>query len=205
MKLKQTIWTKDKGWVPGFAGEPEKDVQLVLFFGSVGLLKEEKYYSEIKQAYPNAHFFGCSTAGEICGTQVLDDSIVLTGISFDTTRVEGVRVELNKSIDSFHAGESLAKDLPKDGLRHVLVLSDGIKVNGSALVKGLTKKLPDDITVTGGLAGDGERFKETLVCWDNKPKKDTIAAIGLYGNNLQIGYGSLGGWDPFGPLFEVVN
>ena len=30
-------------------------------------------------------------------------------------------------------------------------------------------------------------------------KKDTIAVLGLYGNRLKVGYGSLGGWDSFGP------
>ena len=199
MKVKQRIWTGEKGWAPDFTEEPERDVQLVIFFGSVDLLKEEKYCSEIKQAYPNAHFFGCSTAGEICGTQVLDNSIVLTAISFDSTQIKGARVKLNKSIDSFHSGKILAKDLSREGLRHVMVLSDGINVNGSALVKGLTENLPDDITVTGGLAGDGARFQETLVCWDSKPERDTIAAIGLYGDSLRVGYGSLGGWDQFGP------
>ena len=199
MKIKQRIWTREKGWIPDFAGEIDQDVQLVLFFGSVELLKEEKYCPEIKKLYPNAHFFGCSTAGEICGTRVLDDSIVLTAISFDSTQIKGARVKLNKSIDSFHAGKLLAEDLQGDGLRHVMVLSDGISVNGSALVKGLTRNLPDEITVTGGLAGDGEKFSETLVCWDSMPERDTIAAIGLYGNSLKIGYGSLGGWDPFGP------
>ena len=199
MKVKQRIWTGEKGWVPDFTEEPKRDVQLVIFFGSVDLLKEEQYCSEIKQAYPNAHFFGCSTAGEICGTQVLDNSIVLTAISFDSTQIKGARVKLNKSIDSFHSGKILAKDLPREGLRHVMVLSDGINVNGSALVKGLTENLPDDIIVTGGLAGDGARFQETLVCWDSKPERDTIAAIGLYGDSLRVGYGSLGGWDPFGP------
>ena len=199
MKIKQRIWTQEKGWIPDFKGEVDQDVQLVMFFGSVELLKEERYCTEIKKLYPNAHSFGCSTAGEICGTRVFDDSIVLTAISFDSTQIKGARVKLNKSVDSFHAGKLLAEDLQEDGLRHVMVLSDGISVNGSALVKGLTRNLPDGITVTGGLAGDGENFSETLVCWDSMPERDTIAAIGLYGDTLKIGYGSLGGWDPFGP------
>src|SRR6185436_19463373 len=82
---------------------------------------------------------------------------------------------------------------------HVLVLSDGLKVNGSELVRGLTKSLPTDITVTGGLAGDGARFGETLVFLDGAPETGTIAALGLYGDRLKIGFGSLGGWDSFGP------
>ncbi len=53
--------------------------------------------------------------------------------------------------------------------------------------------------MTGGLAGDGERFEETLVFWDEMSNKETVAVMGLYGKRLKVGYGSMGGWDPFGP------
>jgi len=123
----------------------------------------------------------------------------MTAVNFEYSHIKGARVALSKSMDSFKAGGLLAGALEKDGLVHVLVLSDGINVNGSALVKGLTGYLPENVTVTGGLAGDGERFRETLVFWDSAPEKDTIAALGFYGSRLKAGCGSLGGWDPFGP------
>jgi hypothetical protein len=49
------------------------------------------------------------------------------------------------------------------GLRHVFVLSDGLHVNGTDLVRGLNGELPADVVVTGGLAGDGARFERTWV------------------------------------------
>ena len=64
--------------------------------------------------------------------------------------------------NSFQAGARLAQSLDPDGLVHVLVLSDGLRVNGSDLVRGLTRYLPDRVSVTGGLAGDGGRFEETF-------------------------------------------
>ena len=82
---------------------------------------------------------------------------------------------------------------------HVLVISDGLKVNGTELVRGLVKHLPPGVAVTGGLAGDGARFEQTLVCLDGLPEAETIAVIGFYSSRLHVGYGSLGGWDPFGP------
>ena len=100
---------------------------------------------------------------------------------------------------SFVTGERLTQSLDKDELVHVFVLSDGLNVNGSELVAGLTRHLPNHVTVTGGLSGDGARFHETLVFWDSKPEQNMIVALGLYGSRLKIGYGSLGGWDPFGP------
>jgi hypothetical protein len=66
-------------------------------------------------------------------------------------------------------------------------------------VCGLTDHLQPGVTLTGGLAGDGDRFQETLVIWDSPPEPDTVALVGLYGERLKVGFGSLGGWDAFGP------
>jgi hypothetical protein len=55
------------------------------------------------------------------------------------------------------------------------------------------------VGVTGGLSGDGSRFERTLVALDGPPDVERIVAIGFYGEALRIGFGSLGGWDPFGP------
>jgi hypothetical protein len=199
MNIKQNRWTQQEGWHPRFPKKVDETVDLVLIFGSTQVLKEQKFFDEIKTTYPKAHFFGCSTAGEICNTQITDNSLVVNAISFKETQISGKQIKLTKSVDSFRAGEILGQSFEKEGLVHVIVISDGIHVNGSDLARGLTKNLPDKVTITGGLAGDGDRFKETLVFWDNMPEKDVIAVLGLYGNKLKVGYGSLGGWDPFGP------
>ena len=101
--------------------------------------------------------------------------------------------------DAYKAGQRLAEGLKQDELKHVFVLSDGLNVNGSALSKGLRSRLHEGVSVTGGLAGDQTRFEETLVILDENCDKHTVAAIGLYGDAIKIGYGSHGGWDSFGP------
>lgn len=199
MKIEQKKWTEAKGWVIEYPETLGDSAQLVLVFGASAILKELDLIAQIKTAHPNAHILGCSTAGEICGDQVADHSLVLTAVRFEHTRLKGAQVEIHCTEDSFQAGERLAQALDPEGLVHVLVLSDGLIVNGSDLVRGLTNHLPDQVTVTGGLAGDSDKFAETLVFWDGIPKKNTIAALGLYGSRLRVGYGSLGGWDPFGP------
>jgi len=199
MKIEQKRWTEEKGWFPELQGIVDEAVQLVLLFGATQLLKDLAYIHDIKAAYPKAHLFGCSTAGEICGTQVTDNSFVITAIKLESTQIKGAKVKISSSLDSLQAGEILARSLEKDDLVHVIVLSDGINVNGSDLAEGLTNNLPEGVSITGGLAGDGERFQETLVFWDDIPARDTISVLGLYGKSLKVGYGSLGGWDSFGP------
>lgn len=150
--------------------------------------------------YPKAHILGCSTSGEICGTRVSDNSLVVTAVNFEFSQFNGTQVNLDE-VDgsSYEAGVCLARSLDQNDLMHVFLLSDGLNVNGSDLARGLVAQLPDNVKVTGGLAGDSDRFEETVVVWDEALRPKTIAALGLYGKRLRIGYGSLGGWDPFGP------
>jgi len=199
MQIEQTRWMQGRGWAPAPPGRLGAKAQLVLLFGSPACLKQTSWQDDIGSAYPAAHRLGCSTAGEIYGTEVTDETLVATAIAFEHTRLQGVSLKLSDVSDSFQAGEQLAKSLPAEGLVHVLVISDGQNVNGSELVSGLTQHLPPGVTLTGGLAGDGDRFKETLVLWDGPPEPNRIAVLGLYGDRIKVGFGSLGGWDAFGP------
>ena len=211
MRIDQRLWTA-AGWIPvgGSEQSAAADAQLLLVFGAPAVLSRPGLLAELQQRHPNALLFGCSTAGEIHGTSVTDDTAVATAVNFSDTRLQSARVVLAAPDDNgFQAGERLAAALPPAlpgrgaataaPLKHVFVLSDGLKVNGSDLVRGLTACLPANVTVTGGLAGDGPRFGETLVVYDGRAESGTVAALGLYGAGLRVGFGSLGGWDPFGP------
>ncbi|HEY2980916.1 MAG TPA: FIST N-terminal domain-containing protein [Anaerolineales bacterium] len=200
MQTEQTRWIQGKGWMPAEGpGKLGASAQLVLLFGSPACLKQSAWQDDIRAAYPHAHRLGCSTAGEIFGTEVADETLVATAIAFEHTRLQGASLRLGEVGHSFQAGERLAKSLPAEGLVHVLVISDGQNVNGSDLVAGLIGHLPAGVTLTGGLAGDGDRFQETLVLWDAPPEPNAIAVLGLYGDRIKVGFGSLGGWDAFGP------
>lgn len=198
MRVEQFHWCRASGWTPRLETHLATP-SVVLSFGSPAALLETDALAELRRAYPGAHHFGCSTAGEIRGTTVSDDSIVATAIEFAVSRVEASCVRVEDSAHSYEAGAALATALPGNGLRHAFVLCDGLAVNGSELVKGLHSRLPNDVTVTGGLSGDGARFKQTLVVWDGVPRTGLAAILGFYGDELHVGYGSLGGWDPFGP------
>lgn len=199
MRLEQTHWTEASGWAPDRPGGLGDSADLVLVFGDPPTLTQRSYAAELKAAYPKAHLLGCSTAGTIYNTRIFDEALVVTAVAFDDSFVQGARVRIEDGLSSAEAGARLASALSHTGLAHVFVLSDGLIVNGSELVRGLTEHLPPHVAVTGGLSGDGDRFRETFVLWDDTPKPNTVAVLGLYGPRLKIGYGSLGGWDPFGP------
>src|SRR5262245_18578832 len=149
MKTEQRKWTPASGWVPEPSETIGAQAQLVMVFGATSLLHNPELTASIKKIYPNATQLGCSTAGEICGTRDVDDSIVATAIQFDHTQLRGSLVKVDESTDSFQAGERRAQSLPAsvpgttpgstEKLAHVLALSDGLNVNGSEFVRGLTQ------------------------------------------------------------------
>jgi hypothetical protein len=102
------------------------------------------------------------------------------------------------SEESYAAGKTIAEHLHKPDLKGVLILSDGSHVNGSELVRGFNAILPEQVVVTGGLAGDGDRFARTWTVVDGKPQIGMVQAVGFYGEAVRIGHGSKGGWDSFG-------
>jgi hypothetical protein len=198
MQIEQTRWRPGRGWVPALS-RTLRDAHLVLLFGGTDVLKDPQHVAALRQVYPEAHLLGCATSGEIYDTQVTDDTLVATAVRFESTAIKSAAVAMDADITSFAAGQQLAQQLNANGLVHVFVLANGLSVNGSELVAGLVNHLPPQVAVTGGLSGDGARFSETMVFSGNPPRQHIVAAIGLYGDRLRVGYGSLGGWDAFGP------
>lgn len=200
MILEQTTWSERAGWVPARPGTTAGRFQLVLVFGQRSVLQTAGLVSGIAAAYPDARVVGCSTAGEIVGVHVQDESVVVTAVAFDDARVQAAMAAVEDGVSSEDTGAALAAQLSAmPGLRHVLVFSDGLHVNGSELVRGLAAGLPPGVPVTGGLAGDGADFASTVVVNGADVRERVVVAVGFSGHRLRIGYGSLGGWDPFGP------
>jgi hypothetical protein len=198
MKIEQMKFSKEHGWQTLRSDKTEKPFNLVLAFGSPEVLTEQEYKT-IRKNYPGADVLMSSTAGEIIDTEVCDNTISLTAICFEKTIVKTAIIDIQEARNSFHAGQSLGSALDPTGLKNVLIISDGQKVNGSDLVLGLQESLPENTIITGGLAGDGARFQSTLVGLNNAPSEGKIVAIGFYGDALSVTYGSVGGWDVFGP------
>lgn len=198
MRVEKSLWTKARGWEPAM-GALGSSAQVVLVFGATSLVKAGVELPALQAAYPQATLVGCTTAGEIYGTKVLEDSLVAAAVQFEHTRLGFVRESFADITQSFSVGTRLGEALGQEDLAHVFILSDGLRINGSELVKGLSARLPAQVSITGGLAGDGDRFKETYVLWNGRAERNIVAAVGFYGPRVKIGYGSFGGWDPFGP------
>ena len=205
MKTEQCIYSEASGWVKKSGNNLSNSAQLVFLFGNKELLKEQPQIDYIRSSYPLAQIVGCSTSGEIYQEEVMNNHIVCTAVWFESSSVKIAREPIYSMEDSFLVGEKLAENLDNEHLVHIVILSEGLNINGSELTKGLNKKLNDRIPVTGGLAGDQADFHETVIVHNQAGERNLVLGIGFYGEHLQIGYGSMGGWDSFGVDREVTK
>src|ERR1041384_9357 len=125
MIIEQTHWTKKDGWQ---AIGPERRIStagLVLAFGDRDVITDPARFGEIRARYPEAHIVCGSTSGEIIGTAVHDESIAVTAIGFEGSRIVVAGIDIAGYDESFLAGAALIASLPHEELVHVFVISDG--------------------------------------------------------------------------------
>ena len=173
------------------------DANLFLLFISPDFNLKDDVLLSLNLKYPKSTIIGCSTAGEISDVTVKDKTISLTAIQLEKTTLKKVSFQIKDMNCSYKAGEEIANKLNENDLKHVIVLSDGLNINGADLVSGLKSKIPR-VSITGGLAADGSAFNKTFVINDGKIVDKTIVGLGFYGDDLKVGYSSKGGWDSFG-------
>lgn len=200
MHTEALTWTRSGGWQSDDRVKPN----LVLYFGSRETLADGVRYAELRARFPSAFLMGCSTGGQIHDDEIVDDEINAVALQFEATKLKITSETVGDVNESRRCGESIGRKLRSKDLAGIFILSDGLNVNGSELVAGINAQI-GDVSITGGLAGDGSQFKETLVGVDSPPRTKTIAAIGFYGSAVKIGHGSAGGWDVFGPQRRITR
>lgn len=187
---------------PGF--DPSK-CSFIIGFGDRIALEGAGIYEGLASEYPGVDIILVSTAGEISGEAVYDNTIVLTAVSLEYTKHNCKAINIADYADGQQAGAALMTELMADDLSSVMVFSDGGVVNGSELVKGLNHNNTRNVSIAGGLAGDADRFQMTVTGLNGQPSAGNIIAIGLYGDRIKVAHGSAGGWDEFGPERTITR
>lgn len=205
MKTELIQYSVESGWSTKSFPQLDSARTLVMLFGAQKFLNHPEIFGELFDAFPNSHFIGCSTAGEILNDRVMDDTLVGVIVRFDYTDLAVADSQIRDQGDSYSAGALLGRKLRLPGLKAIFVLSDGTAVNGTELIQGINSEVDPSVVITGGLAADGNRFSKTWTLSNSGLASGTVCGVGFYGNRIQVRFGSQGGWDIFGPERKVTR
>ena len=204
MKIQGTQWNNGS-WAAPLNTDLNSDRTVITIFGHRECNKNKQLFEELFEKFPDSIFMGCSTSGEIFGTEVNDNTISVAIAKFEKTHFRKVCKIIPNSENSYEIGNHLASALVDDDLKAIFVLSDGLNINGTKLIEGVNDVVSPKTITSGGLAGDGTNFEKTWVLGEDFPEPNIVSMLGIYGEDVEILTGSVGGWDVFGPERKVTK
>lgn len=205
MQISQLVLTNLETDLPQLSGLLSIEPQLVLVFGYTGHFADPRLAQSLAHTFPHAQRVGCTTAGEITAAGVVNHTTVVTAIRFNSTAFKVATAALPTMENSFDAGAALANEIASTDLQAVLVLGQGVHINGSAMIEGMVSRLGASLPITGGLAGDDGEFVKTYTLSNEGVSTNRIVGIGFCGEHVLFSHGSFGGWRPFGPTRKVTR
>jgi hypothetical protein len=161
MQLVTTSYDPNTGWKQRLRADLDSPSTLVLAFGATEVVDRPAPLDELRRLYPRSLSSAARPRARSTARRSRRLGVRRRGALRPDAPLLRAAPPWTDAGGSRAAGESIARALLAPDLRAVLVLSDGLHVNGTALVEGLNAVLPSEVVVTGGLAGDGDRFKRT--------------------------------------------
>jgi hypothetical protein len=171
---------------------------LVAAFAPTGYADRDDFWASLAAAFPHSHVIACSSAGAIAADHVVDDTAVSVVVRFERVDVASAAVPIQAVEMSRRAGQKLGRALAAADPRVVIVLADGLQVQGTELVQGIAEALPAAARIVGGLAADGDSFLSTWTLVEGVPRSGWVSAVALSGP-IEVGAAACGGWQAFGP------
>lgn len=110
METHSIHYTLANGWSSAFPASDSTQT-LVLVFGPADWQAYTTAFNELMAHYPQAVIVGCSGHGSISSGNLLDEALAVSISSFQHTQLRLTTYQLEKSSDSFAAGQALAHEL----------------------------------------------------------------------------------------------
>lgn len=192
------------GALPAAERKATGDRELLLVFGTTEQLSQPEVQHALMAWAQTGVVAGASSDATITNEGV-DDNLVFTHLRFEHTRVRLASTPIPSSEASYEVGRELGRALANPELAYIMVLADGLHVNGSALSCGLQEAVGRHVPITGGLANDGARFQQTFIVASEQVISGAALAVGFYGKRFRVGHGAIGGWKPFSPLIQITR
>ncbi len=158
--------------------------------------------TDICTILPNAKLIGCSTAGEVLSSKMLEKSVVLSISIFEKTIPI---IFYADDEDSYALGQKVAKELIRKDTKCIISFVEGLLHVGEEYLNGFSSCNPSHVLISGGMAADLFAFKETFVIYNNKLRTKGAVAVALNGDDLEAYSDYNLGWRAVGPSFTITK
>jgi hypothetical protein len=143
----------------------------------------------------NVDVYGCTTAGEIIDSEVLEKSTV--AMLLDMSK-EHYKIFFEASVDTYTAAGNLAKFAKANFTNpSVMVVSSGLTIDAEQIIRGFAD-VDKTIPLFGGLAGDDLTMKSSYVFTNGKETSTGLLALVLDGDKINVKGLATSGWDNIG-------
>ena len=210
MKCINFVYTNEndlKKISPEFKDYSPENMLIQVFCGTSDMVTISRLRLQLCKLFPGCAVIGASSAGEVLGANILEQSIVISFTAFERTRVSSAIISQN---DDLHAGgKEMAKALNASEANAVIVFGCGAKdgkyVNAFPFLEALDQEL-EDVVIAGGMAGGyDELASRTFVFTEQALTEHGFAAAELSGPNLCVNTAHNLSWTPIGKTMTVTQ
>src|SRR5688572_12658340 len=115
------LGAKKTGWSIDQFPALDSENTLVLIFAASEFINNPSPIEELAKFYSQSKIVGCSSAGEISGPYVSDNTISVAVLKFEKTPIKIAYMKVNSSNDSYLTGKKIAEILDQDTLRGIFI------------------------------------------------------------------------------------
>jgi len=196
MKIRDDL----KGYLPG-------NILIQVFCGISNMDTVNHLRSLLCILFPGSAVIGASSAGEILGVNVVENSIIISFTAFEKTRVASALIPQNDDLQA--GGKEMGNTLNDNEANAVIVfgcgLKDGNYVNALPFLEALKPEL-DDVIIAGGMAGgNNELASQVFVFTEQDLTEHGFAGAALSGPNLCVNTAHNLSWTPIGKKMTVTH
>ena len=181
------------------------DAKLLIIFSSSNY-EPESLLAGVADVAGSVPVIGCSTAGEIATDGPGESGVVVTALGGDGFSI-ATAVALDAADDLRAAGAQAASCLesiePREH-RALLLLTDGLAGDQTAIVRGAYSVVGAQVPLVGGCAGDDLRMTKTVQFHDREVLTGAVVAAAL-GSDAPLGIGVRHGWRRVGEPMLVTR
>ncbi len=153
----------------------------------------------------NIDYCGCTTAGEICNTQLQEGSMAVLMMDMKKENFEIFFQDTGEDTTyqtAYNMGVAAKETYENPAL---IIMSGGLGIDAEQIVFGMKDAVGKEIPAFGGLAGDDLQIKETLAFANGQITTGGLASIILNNDRISIEGMATSGWEAIGTVHTITK